>query len=173
VRKRDRALRRAVLRFQGCLERVPRAERRVLALRAGVGIARTRSRTEVARITGLRRARVARLERRGLRRLRALARAGACALATGAAGTAVATSSATAPPAAGAAPRRRGHVLAERHSGGDRKRKSPGEGAAGALSLSRPSGPAGGSSFDLAVLLVPLGLLAFALALVREARRTS
>jgi hypothetical protein len=58
VRRRDRALRRAVLRFQGCLSRVPRAERRVLTLRAGVGAAPTRSRTEVARITHLRRARV-------------------------------------------------------------------------------------------------------------------
>ena len=78
VRRRDRALRRAVLRFQGCLSRVPRAERRVLTLRAGVGAARTHSRTEVARITHLRRTRVITLERRGLRHLHALGRTGAC-----------------------------------------------------------------------------------------------
>ena len=35
--RRERALRRAVLRFRGCLSRVPRSERRVLSLRAGVG----------------------------------------------------------------------------------------------------------------------------------------
>src|SRR5262249_59473892 len=79
ARQRDRDLRRAVVLLQGCLGRVPRSERRVVTLRAGVGIGHTRSRADVARITGLRRARVTSLEHRGLRRLRALERAGACA----------------------------------------------------------------------------------------------
>jgi hypothetical protein len=71
-----------VLRFQGCLGDMPRSERRVLELRAGVGLPRTRTRAEVARLTGLRRTRVARLERRGLKRLNALAKAGTCASAS-------------------------------------------------------------------------------------------
>jgi hypothetical protein len=58
---------------------VPRRERRVLELRAGVGDKRTRSRAEVARLTGLHRKSVARLERRGLKRLHKLASAGSCA----------------------------------------------------------------------------------------------
>ena len=65
VRQRERDLRRTVLRFHGCLSRVPRSERRVLSLRAGVGRLRPHPRSEVARITHLRRARVVMLERRG------------------------------------------------------------------------------------------------------------
>ena len=57
---------------------MPRSERRVLSLRAGVGRLRAHTRSQVARITHLRRVRVIKLERRGLRRLRALNRAGAC-----------------------------------------------------------------------------------------------
>jgi hypothetical protein len=68
-----------VLHFQGCLDSVPSGERRVLELRAGVGATGTRSRTEVAHLTGLQRKSVARLERRGLKRLHALAEAGTCA----------------------------------------------------------------------------------------------
>jgi Sigma-70, region 4 len=175
VRKRDRALRRAVLRFQGCLAHVPRAERRVLTLRAGVGIGRTRSRAAVARITGLRRARVAQLERRGLEHLRALGRSRACAVPAPSAGTAAAGAPAVAPQSGdGATPRGggRGQVLAERHSGGDRQRES--EGSKAGISLGRPSAPdVGSSSFDLTILLVPLALLAFGFVLVREVRRTS
>jgi Sigma-70, region 4 len=80
--KGDRALREAVLRFQGCLGSVPSRERRVLELRAGVGGTHTRSRADVARLTGLHRKSVARLERRGLKRLRSLADDGTCASAT-------------------------------------------------------------------------------------------
>jgi len=65
-----------VLAHQGCLGQIPAGERRVLTLRAGVGRARPRSRAQVQRITGLRRARIAALERSGLRRLRSLAHAG-------------------------------------------------------------------------------------------------
>jgi hypothetical protein len=79
AQRRDRELRRTVLGHDGCLGRMPRAERRVLTLRAGVGIDRTRSRAEVARLTGLKRVRVGALERRGMARLRALVDAGACA----------------------------------------------------------------------------------------------
>jgi hypothetical protein len=61
---------------------VPSRERRVLELRAGVGAGHTRSRADVARLTGLQRKSVARLERRGLKRLRSLADAGTCATST-------------------------------------------------------------------------------------------
>jgi hypothetical protein len=66
---------------------VPSAERRVLELRAGVGGTHTRSRADVARLTGLHRKSVTRLERRGLKRLRSLAGAGTCAGATSGSGS--------------------------------------------------------------------------------------
>jgi hypothetical protein len=91
TRKGDRALRRAVLNLQECLGSVPHRERRVLELRAGVGDKRTRSRAEVARLTGLHRKTVARLERRGLKRLYKLANAGSCARASSSSGAAPAT----------------------------------------------------------------------------------
>jgi hypothetical protein len=60
--------------MRACLGVVPRAERRVLLLRAG-----GRSRERVAGIVGLSARRLARLERAGLDRLRAVARRGGCA----------------------------------------------------------------------------------------------
>jgi hypothetical protein len=186
ARKRDRDLRRAVVRLQACLGRVPRAERRVLRLRAGVGIDHTRSRADVARITGIRRARVASLERRGLRRLRALERAGACGPAsstsTVAPGTiaAVPISVSGAPPAgapqgSGAA-NDRGQVLAERHSGSSKPAKPENEGDASPslrVPLGRVSGSGGGGSFDFTFILIALALAFLAFVLVREVRRTS
>jgi hypothetical protein len=167
---RDRALRRAVLRFQGCLARVPRAERRVLTLRAGVGAARTHSRTEVARITHLRRARVIKLERRGLRRLHALGRAGACQD-TAATSAIAPTGTGTALPP-GSAPGGRGAVLAEHHANHSKNGGSQGQRKPNAeLSISRPSGIPGGGSFDLALVLAPLAVLAFLLVTMREVRR--
>ncbi len=174
VRQRERNLRRTVLRFHGCLSRVPRSERRVLSLRAGVGRLRPHTRSEVARITHLRRARVITLERRGLRRLRALNRAGACQDA-GAPTTAVTAAPGTGtpvPPASGSG--ERSAVLAEQHSSAaSQDSGSPGKPERAELSLSRPSasGPSG-SSFDLALILGPLAFLAFLLVITREVRRT-
>jgi hypothetical protein len=174
VQQRERALRRTVLRFHGCLSRVPRSERRVLSLRAGVGRLRPHTRSEVARITHLRRARVIRLERGGLRRLRALNRAGACQDA-GATTTAVAPAPGTGtpvPPASGSG--QRSAVLAEHHSSAPSKDSgSHGKPERAELSISRPStsGP-GGSSLDLALILGPLAFLAFLLVITREVRRT-
>jgi hypothetical protein len=166
-----------VVQLQGCLARVPRLERRVLVLRAGVGIAHTRSRAQVARITGLRRARVARLERRGLRKLRALARSGACPIATGADHTTIlAPPTFSGPPASGGQTAGRGEVLAEHKSGGDQPGKRP-SGAnseqSAALPIARPqSGPGGGGSpMDLTIIIVPVALATFAFVLFRELRR--
>ncbi len=170
VRKRDRALRRAVLRFQGCLGQVPRSERRVLALRAGVGIGHTRSRAAVARITHLRKARVTTLERRGLRRLGVLGRAGACAVVPGASvalAAPAATTATTAPPAAGP-PAARGQVLAERRSGAGKRTQPKSEDEGGELSLSRPPAAGGAGYFNLTLVIVPLALIAFLVIVGRE-----
>ena len=174
VQQRERDLRRTVLRFHGCLSRVPRSERRVLSLRAGVGRLRPHTRSEVARITHLRRARVVKLERRGLRRLRALDRAGACQDA-GASTTAMTAAPGTGtplPPAGTSG--QRGAVLAEHHSSAASKDSgSQGKPERAELSISRPAtGVPGGSSFDLALVLGPLAFLAFLLVITREVRRT-
>ena len=63
-------------RLRACLDGLPTLERRVLVLRAGLGPGRPRARARVARVLDLSAARVRRLERRGLRRLRGLARGG-------------------------------------------------------------------------------------------------
>ncbi|MGZ6643721.1 MAG: hypothetical protein ACXVFT_18095 [Solirubrobacteraceae bacterium] len=173
VQQRERSLRRTVLRFHGCLSRVPRSERRVLSLRAGVGRLRAHTRSEVARITHLRRARVVQLERRGLRRLRALNRAGACQDAGATTAVTAAPGTGTPVPPAGTSGQR-GAVLAEHHSSAASKGNgSQGRPERAELSISRPStGLAGGSSFDLALVLGPLAFLAFLLVITREVRRT-
>ncbi len=74
--RRERRLRRTVTRLRGCLDGLPTAERRVLVLRTGLGPRPARSRARVARVLDVSAGRVARLERRGLRRLRGLARDG-------------------------------------------------------------------------------------------------
>ena len=174
VQRRERTLRRTVLRFRGCLSRVPRSERRVLSLRAGVGRLRPHTRSEVARITHLKRARVIALERHGLRRLEALDRAGGCqgagattTMLTAAPGTGTAV-----PPAGTASPSRSG-VLAEHHSGASSKGNgSQHKPERAELSISRPpAGGSGGSSFDLVLVLGPLAVLAFLLVVTREVRR--
>ena len=171
ARRRNRALRRSVLRFQGCLWQVPRSERRVLTLRAGVGSSRAYSRTEVARITHLRRARVVTLERRGLRRLHNLGRTGTCQDAQTASAAAPVATAAT--PPTGSAPGGRGAVPAE-HQVSDSK-------AAGAqahhkptaeLAISRPAIAPGTSGFDLTLVFAALGLLAFVFVVTREVKRT-
>jgi hypothetical protein len=62
-----------------CLDDLSAGQRRVLSLRAGLGAGPPRSRTGVARRLRISERRVVRLERTGLRRLRVLDRAGACA----------------------------------------------------------------------------------------------
>jgi hypothetical protein len=171
LRGRDRELRRAVLGHEACLVQIPRGERRVLTLRAGVGMARTRSRAEVQRMTGLRRTRVVALERRGLKRLRALAQAGGCA----------ATSSATPAGAEHAA----GAALSHR-ADGDRAPRLAVLGDRGVSSAATPAPPPAGSSdagrpllhapdsaVDLAPALLFLLLAGFVYAAVREARRSA
>jgi hypothetical protein len=171
VRRRERALRRAVLRFRGCLSRVPRAERRVLTLRAGVGAARPHSRTQVARITHLRRTRVVTLERRGLRRLHALGRTGDCREAR-TAPAAAPVAGAAAPPA-GSASGGPGAVLAEQQVHDSRPAGAQGHHKPTAeLSISRPTIAPGTGGFDLTLVFAALGLLAFVFVVTREVKRT-
>ncbi|HYH89869.1 MAG TPA: sigma factor-like helix-turn-helix DNA-binding protein [Solirubrobacteraceae bacterium] len=65
--------------LDSCLDGLPALEQRVLELRSGLGPRRPRSRAGVGRALDLSPRRVGRLERRGLRRLRGLARGGRCA----------------------------------------------------------------------------------------------
>ena len=80
--RRERVLRATVERLQGCLGGVSAAERKVLVLRSGLGAAPARTRHSVARTLDVGVRRVGRIERRGLRHVRALARTGGCGGAT-------------------------------------------------------------------------------------------
>jgi hypothetical protein len=90
-RRSERKLRRAVTRLSGCLDRLTAVQERVLVLRAGVGAARPHSRRGVARKLDLRLSRVRRIERRGLRSARALARDGGCGGSGGGGGSGTST----------------------------------------------------------------------------------
>ena len=174
LRDRDRALRRTVLGHEACLGQMPRGERRVLTLRAGVGLAHPRSRAQVQRITGLPRTRVVAIERRGLKRLRVLAQAGGCA---GASSAAPARVDATGVGAAGlpqtadrvAFPKI--SVLGGRESSASRTPSPPPP--ASSPDAGRPLLHAPDSAVDLApvLLFVLLGALVFGV--VREARRSA
>jgi hypothetical protein len=171
-RHRDRELRRAVLGHETCLGQMPRGERRVLTLRAGVGLTHPRSRAQVQRITGLRRARVAALERSGLRRLRSLAQAGGCGEAASAAPDDVAAvtgvSGARRIPDGASIPRIA--VLGARESNGAGTPPAP---PTGSPDSQRPllHAPEGAVDLAPAILFVLLAGLVFAV--VREARRSA
>jgi hypothetical protein len=171
-RNRDRALRRTVLGHEACLGQMPRSERRVLTLRAGVGLAHPRSRAQVQRITGLRRARIAALERSGLQRLRSLAQAGGCGHAASAAPDGVTpvtgVSGARGIPDGGSIPRIA--VLGAHESDGAGTAPAP---PAGSPDSQRPllHAPAGAVDLAPAILFVLLAGLVFAV--VREARRSA
>jgi hypothetical protein len=171
-RNRDRALRRTVLGHEACLGQMPRSERRVLALRAGVGLAHPRSRAQVQRITGLRRARIAALERSGLQRLRSLAQTGGCGQAASAAPDGVTpvtgVSGARGIPDGGSIPRIA--VLGAHESDGAGTAPAP---PTGSPDSQRPllHAPEGAVDLAPAILFVLLAGLVFAV--VREARRSA
>jgi hypothetical protein len=174
--RRDRQLRHAVLGFRGCLSRLPRVERKVLVLRAGVGISHPRSRRLVARLTGLSPRRVARLERRGLRRLNALGASSACAASTQAttAPVAVPVTDGSSPDAGS---RARIAVEAERvSSGAESSSPAPRSDDEAKLPLGLPAlvNPRGaGAAFDLALVIAPLLLIGFLYLIARTVRRTT
>jgi hypothetical protein len=77
-RRADRRVRTVVQRFSGCLDRLRDRTRTVLSLRAGLGAPPALDRRQVAARVDLSVRRVTRLERRGVRQLRALGSAGGC-----------------------------------------------------------------------------------------------
>jgi Sigma-70, region 4 len=76
--QRRATLRGTVERLSGCLDSLGSAERRVLVLRSGLGAGPARTRRGVARVLDVRVQRVRRLERSGLRHVRAVARTDGC-----------------------------------------------------------------------------------------------
>jgi Sigma-70, region 4 len=76
----ERRLRRAVAQLRGCFYAIPTGARRVLALRAGLAGGPPRSRAYVADRLDVSGTRVARIERRALRRLRSADRADGCSV---------------------------------------------------------------------------------------------
>ena len=173
ARRGDRELRRAVLGHEACLGQMPRGERRVLTLRAGVGLAHPRSRAQVQRITGLRRTRVVALERSGLQRLRSLAQTGGCGQAPSAApgGLAPVTgvSGARGIPDGASIPRI--SVLGARESSGAVTPSAPPPASSpdpGRALLHAPD-----SAVDLAPVLLFVLLAGLVFAVVREARRSA
>jgi hypothetical protein len=158
-----------VLGFQGCLDSVPNTERQVLELRAGVGIAHTRSRSEVARLTGLQRNRVTRLERRGLQRLRALHNAGTCTSTTytDPATTPVGAAAGTTEPASATI-----GVLGARESHQSGDSKSSDNQSALEAAIERPIITGLGHSLDLGPLLLAFALGGLVYFVSRELKRS-
>jgi DNA-binding CsgD family transcriptional regulator len=176
--QRERTLRRLVRRMHGCLGILSRGERRVLLLRAA-----GRSPARVARITHVSVGRVERLERAGVKRLRAAARGGGCGGgATDASAPALAATSASASPptsaVAATTPKtgddagtrgeaavriRRAHRAADDAASGERNR-SP-------SLLGAPASEAA-AGIGLATALLTLALLASLTGFGREVRLT-
>ena len=172
LRDRDRQLRRAVLGHEACLGQMPRGERRVLTLRAGVGLAHPRSRAQVQRITGLPRTRVAALERSGLQRLRSLAQAGACGQSASASPGEVApvtgVSGARGIPDGAAIPRIAVLGASESNDAG-----TPPAPPTGSPDAERPLLHAPDGAVDLAPAILFVLLAGLVFAAVREARRSA
>jgi hypothetical protein len=168
TRKRDRALRDTVMRFAGCLDSVPSSERRVLSLRAGVGAEATRTRTQVAHITGLTNHRVAVLERRGLKKLRGLGRSGRCASAASSESTgALAGTTAPALPGGGSTSALGERDTPQRHSAASAT-KPP---TARDVAVDHPLVNLGSAPVDLAPIILAIGLAALLVVVLRETRR--
>jgi hypothetical protein len=164
----ERALRRVVRELASCLDSLPDSERRVLVLRSGLGDGPARSRRGVARILDTRVQRVGRLERRGLRHARALARTDGCgggggvSVAGGAAANGVTPTSGGQAIAAGAVTAAQtgededarggsGAPTASRDDAGKRERP---------LLPTMPDGRFDGGDFILAIALILLAALA-------------
>ena len=100
-RRAERRLQRAVARLGGCLDELAHTQQRVLELRAGVGAGPPRTRRGVARVMDIRVKQVWRLERRGLRNARAVARSDSCGSAAAGGGTIALPSGASGPDGTG------------------------------------------------------------------------
>jgi hypothetical protein len=175
--RRDQRLRHDVLRFQTCLPNLPKSQKRVLMLRAGVGTDHPRTRAQVRRLTGMSIKRIRRLEHRGLRKLRHLGAGGHCGrvettglgMTLGGPVSMVPIVAPAATPAGAAVGAPHSEVLGEHASGGPSSFTSP----AAMPVLHFLDRVRGGSALDLTMLIVPLALLAFLALVFREARRGS
>jgi hypothetical protein len=170
-----------VERLAACLDRLPDTPGQVLRLRAGLGSEAAQSRRAVAHRLDIGVRRVARAERRGVRRLRALARSSGCGGSTAAA----AGGEESAAGGAGTSPGESGGGAAatgdgESAAGG----KAVGAAQAGVKGVSRssaddersnslpePLGTVAGVGISPVLLLVALGLLIFAIRQDRRAAR--
>jgi hypothetical protein len=161
-------LARVVAGLRGCLGQLPREQRRVLVLRAGVGPRPGLSRSQVARRLGLGVAQTRRIERRALRRLGALDGAGRCVAGGGAVTSGALLASAAfglsngsvSRPADGGRPR--GGVEGVSDSGGR-------DDGGSALGAALPSPLGRGSDWTLLLLLTVAALVV--LLMRRELRR--
>jgi hypothetical protein len=148
----------------------------VLILRAGIGIGHPRSRRQVARLTHMRPVRVAKLERRGLKELRALNRTGGCAPASGRAPLVAGAAGAGGAPSSGAPAGTPdlAHVLAEHRSGGLQSNTKPRlsvQSSSLAPPLSTQPSGGGGVLGDLRDPLLIAAAILLAVALMAELRR--
>jgi hypothetical protein len=168
--RRERRLRTTIRRLQDCLGGLSRLERRVLVLRAGIGAGPARSRARVARRLDVSVRRVARTERRGLRTLHGLARAGRCGAAEAAGGQAAAgvpTGYSDRQGQLASAPRDRSDVRGEQDASGGAP--SPSETESQGLMARPPAVIAGGVDLTLPLLmLLAIGPVVLA---ARAARR--
>lgn len=157
------ALRRAVRALRGCLTSLPATERKVLELRAGLGLDRPRTRKRVAELTHLSLEQVRRLERSGLRHLRSLGNGGC-----GVAPSTTAIAFAPALPTLGAdLSGGEVQVLGERTAGGN----APSADDAASRQPQEPMAGSGEAMPDLALLLIPIVVLAFLVFAAKEIRR--
>lgn len=171
--QRLRALRRAVLKLEVCLNALPAPEREVLTLRAGVGLDHARTQRRVAQLSDRSLADVRRLERSGLRHLRSLHGEGcvqAASSSTLVAPVGITPTTATPGGDGGAIA-----VLGERDaSPAPRPQDRGAEDQPGR----RTDAPAarvaeqGNAAPDPALLLIPIVVLAFVMFAGRELRRT-
>jgi hypothetical protein len=154
---------------------LPRAERRVLLLRAGIGIGHVRTRRQVARIAHMRPSTVARLERRGLEQLRVLGRSGGCATSGNPSPLAAGMAAAGGTPSSGAVAGNpdRTDVLAEHRSGGPHNGKPNATTRSSSLvpPLSPEASGGGGGLGDFRDPVLIGAAVLLALALLAELRR--
>jgi hypothetical protein len=185
----EQRLRRTVSRYRGCLAAVDPDSRRVLKLRAGID-GRPLSRGETARRLDTSTRQVARLERRGLRRLQTLGRGGACRGGSGGGGAPAAQLGLTGLPAfrptallarpliaelASARSVDRQEVAGETESSGDKAETGGGRGGdfpASGRSLARDADE-GGLPEYLPFLLALIALTALATLLVMRRREAA
>ncbi|WP_170179494.1 sigma factor-like helix-turn-helix DNA-binding protein [Solirubrobacter pauli] len=175
AQRRDRRLVQTVTRATGCLDALPAEQRRVLTLRAGVGRQPARTRASVARRLDVSVRKVARIERAGLRKLRALAQRGGCVAAVApptARADAEPVASAIRPSAGGGRDGDRGAARKPRRTGDVDAERTPGAGGVdGVTQTNLPAAAAPTTSLGALITALLLALAAMTLVVVWTLRR--